>query len=96
MNVENFVKQNLTFPILRTSLLSPRLVEQFDEAVDRVFAGIEAGSIRNVVLQEAKSFLSRIVQNAWEKHVSEPFFWGGTPQPDDVRELHFFLTSSPA
>jgi hypothetical protein len=86
MEVKNPVKQfDVSFPILRGSLCS---TEQFDAAVDQVLAGVAADSIRNVTLQDAKSTLSRIVGTVWEKHISEPYFWGKAQQTDDVQALY--------
>ncbi|CAM3648700.1 hypothetical protein [Bordetella flabilis] len=74
------------FPILRDSLADP---SRFDMAVEQVLAGVEAGSIRNVVWRDAKETLSRIVDKAWKLHVSEPFFYGKwESHPEDVRLLY--------
>lgn len=61
------------FPALRGAARNPA---RFDEAVAQVLAGVEAGAIRNVVLQEAKSALSSAVYDAWKKQVCEPHFYG--------------------
>lgn len=75
------------FPLLRESQKNP---ERFDAAVEQVRAGVETGAIRNVVLQEAKYTLSRSVDDAWKKHVSEPYFYAGQwqEQPEDVQALY--------
>lgn len=79
------------FPILRDSQKNP---ERFDAAIEQVRAGIETGSIRNVVLQDVKFTLSRIVDNAWKKHVSEPFFHAGQwqEQSEDVQAVYDGIT----
>lgn len=63
---------------------------QFSRAVEQVTVGVAAGAIRNVVLQDVKFILSRIVDEAWKKLVSEPYFnagkWQG--QPEDVQALY--------
>ena len=46
------------FPILRSIQSTPA---RFDAAVEQVVAGVESGAIRNVVLQDVKFTLSRIV-----------------------------------
>ena len=75
------------FKILRSSTKSP---EKFDSAVRQVIMGIESGSIRNSVLQDVKFTLSRMVDDAWQKHVGDTFFYGGKfrEQPEAVQELH--------
>jgi len=74
------------FTILRSAANS---VEKFDTAIEQVIAGIEAGEIRNVTLQDAKSALSRIVEKAWDEHVSKPYFWQSAHRhSEDVLALH--------
>lgn len=75
------------FTILRGSVREPR---RFDAAVEQVLAGVDSGSIRNVVLQDVKFTLSRIVYEAWKKHVSEPHFYAGKcqEQPEEVQALY--------
>lgn len=74
------------FTILRGSVREPR---RFDAAVEQVLAGVDSGSIRNVVLQDVKFTLSRIVDEAWKKHVSEPHFYAKwQEQPEDVQALY--------
>lgn len=75
------------FPILRSIQSTPT---RFDAAVEQVVAGVESGAIRNVVLQDVKFTLSRIVDEAWKKLVSEPHFNAGKwqEQPEDVQALH--------
>lgn len=75
------------FTILRGSVREPR---RFDAAVEQVLAGVDSGSIRNVVLQDVKFTLSSIVYEAWKKHVSEPHFYAGKcqEQPEEVQALY--------
>lgn len=75
------------FPILRSIQSTPA---RFDAAVEQVVAGVESGAIRNVVLQDVKFTLSRIVDEAWKKLVSEPHFYAGKwqEQPEDVQALY--------
>jgi len=75
------------FPILRGTLGN---TEQFDKAVEQVFEGIDAGSIRNVVLQDAKFILSRIVDRAWDEYIDVAYFDAGRwkEQPKAVQALH--------
>lgn len=75
------------FPLLRSTQISP---VRFDAAVEQVVAGVESGEIRNAVLQDVKFTLSRIVDEAWNKLVSEPHFYSGKweKQPEDVQALY--------
>lgn len=79
------------FPILRAVQRTPT---RFDAAVEQVAAGVNSGAIRNVVLQDVKFTLSRIVDEAWKKLVSEPHFYAGKweGQPEDVRSLYQSIT----
>lgn len=75
------------FPLLCAAARNP---SRFEVAVEQVLAGVDSGSIRNVVLQDVKFALSRIVDEAWNKHVSEPYFYAGKwqEQPEDVQALY--------
>lgn len=78
------------FPILRAVERTPA---RFDAAVEQVAAGVESGSIRNVVLQDVKFTLSRIADEAWKKHVSEPHVYGQADAlPQDVRDLYWSIS----
>jgi hypothetical protein len=82
---------SVLFPVLRGYVKNLSRMERFDVAIEQVLAGVESGSIRNVTLQDAKSTLSRIVDEAWEKHVSEPHFHG-KQQTEDVQALYDGIT----
>ena len=75
------------FPLLRAAARSP---SRFEIAVERVLAGIEAGSIRNVAYQDVKYEAGQAAADAWSKHVASPFFYGGQWEklPPDVNELY--------
>lgn len=79
-------------------LLRPegRRGEKFDEAISALRAGVEASEIRKVVLDEVKFTLGRAVENAWDKHVQEPFFFSGRyrDQPDAVLGLQNTINMS--
>lgn len=79
------------FPILLSTAKSP---EYFARAIRDVAEGLADGKIRNTVLQDAKHTLSRVVDNAWKKTVSEPFFYSGEwkNQPLDVQDLSDSIT----
>lgn len=74
------------FPIIRANL---RTTLRFDAALAEIAAGVEAGAIRNVVLNDAKSTLANNIDDAWGKHVTEPFFASGNyqQQPEAVQLL---------
>ncbi len=74
-------------PLLRTAARSP---SRFEVAVERVLAGIEAGSIRNVDYQDVKYEVGQAAADAWNNHVASPFFHGGKWErlPLDVNELY--------
>ena len=75
------------FPILRAAARRP---ERLDAAIESIAEGTAVGVIRNVTLNDAKSLISRAVDDAWKKHVSEPFFYAGKweSQPKDIQELN--------
>lgn len=75
------------FPILRSIQSTPA---RLDAAIEQVVAGVQSGAIRNVILQDVKFTLSRIVDEAWKKLVSEPYFNAGKwrEQSEDVQALH--------
>lgn len=75
------------FPLLRSLAKHPA---HFDDAV-RILAGsLESGSIRNPVLQQLKHVFGNVVESAWAKAVTKPFFHGGAfeSQPKDVIDLN--------
>jgi len=75
------------FPLLRAAARSP---SRFEVAIERVLAGIEAGSIRNVDYQDVKYEVGQAAADAWNNHVASPFFHGGKWEklPLDVNELY--------
>lgn len=75
------------FPILRAAARSP---SRFEIAVERLRAGIEAGSIRNVDYRDVKYEVGQAAADAWNNHVASPFFHGGKWEglPRDVNELY--------
>ena len=79
------------FPSLRAAARRP---SRFEIAFERVLAGIEAGSIRNVDYQDVKYEVGQAAADAWRKHVASPFFHGGQWEklPPDVNELYDSIT----
>lgn len=61
------------FPLMRSTRAGTL---QFDTAIEQIAEGLAAGTIRNVVFQDAKERLSRAVYEAWQKHVAGPHFHG--------------------
>lgn len=74
------------FPLLEKHAKRPELVV---DAIRAIVAGLDAGSIRNVTLNDAKDRISRSVYDAWRAHVNERFTDDGKWQnlPRDVQEL---------
>jgi hypothetical protein len=75
------------FPLLLEGARQPGRARA---AIDLFRDGLAAGGIRNVDLQDAKSRLGRALDQAWERHVSSPFFHAGRweAQPEPVRALN--------
>lgn len=75
------------FPLLQAA---SRQSARFDEAVRIIAGGLEAGSIRNKALTDAKDTLSRVVESGWTLYVMEPFFHAGKyqAQSDLVNDLN--------
>lgn len=80
------------YPLLFQAVSGPKHVTA---AIEALHAGAAAGAIRNAVLTEAKFYLNRAVDNAWEHHIMKPFFWGtaGT-LPEDLEELGWDVRAS--
>ena len=74
------------FPTLRSAC---RYQERFDFSVAAVAAGLAAGSIRNAVFKDAKSYFSNAAESAWKETVLEPHVRNGKYQKlnDDQKEL---------
>jgi len=74
------------FPLLRGHLTDPA---RFDAALQEVVTGVEAGAIRNAVLQDVKFVLGRVAEAGWKKHVNEPYIYAGKWEalPQAVRDL---------
>lgn len=75
------------FPILLANARSPA---QCAQALEVIFKGTESGTILNSAYQDAKSVLNNAASLAYEKTVSDPFFYGGKyqDQDEDVSVLH--------
>jgi len=54
-----------------------------------VTLGQEAGEIRNVVYQDVRGVINRMVQYQWEKQINDQYFFGGREEqhPQAVRDL---------
>jgi hypothetical protein len=77
---------NTKYPILISSSRNPKRVA---EALDAVANAVAAGQIRNVDLKDIKTILGRAAEEAWEKTVSDPYFYAGrfAKQSDEVQAL---------
>ncbi len=75
------IDPTLAYPILRAAA---RKKDDFDAAIKKMTSAKEAGSIRKMEYDLAKSVLSRAAEMAWETHVREPFFCGGRYADQDV------------
>lgn len=78
------------YPFLRAAATK---LERFDSAIESIMAGTTAGSIRNSILNDAKSVISNAVNKAWKIHVSYPLFdgrWG--EQSKEIIDLYHTLT----
>lgn len=79
------------FPSLRAAARRP---DQFDMAVNAIADGVASGSIRNIVLKDAKDTISRAVDAGWEKAVEDPFFFAGRyqQQPEAIYTFYSSFT----
>lgn len=75
------------FPSLRAAARRP---ERLDAAIHAIADGVAAGSIRNVVLKDAKDTISRAVDEGWKLNISDPYFYAGRyeNQPSGVYEFY--------
>lgn len=76
------------FPLLEKLAKRP---EQLVAAIRAIVAGVEAGSIRNVTLNDAKDTISRAVYDGWRLHVNERFTNNGKWEslPTEAQELNW-------
>lgn len=78
------------FPLLRAGARRPT---SLDAALTTIADAVEAGEIRNVALQDAKSTLSSAVQETWSRHISNRFFtgevWRNGSMSEALRDLYY-------
>lgn len=81
------------FPLLQAGA---RNSERFAEAIEVITVGVEAGAIRNTVLNDAKFVLSNAASNGWSYHVADPFFHARRfeAQPKEVQDLYWDISIS--
>lgn len=74
------------FPLLTSAT---RSASSFAMAINEIAEALKAGTIRNVVLNDAKHTLSSATYDGWRKHVQEPFFYRGNYEtlPQEVIDL---------
>ena len=75
------------FPLLLQGVRQP---DKVLDAIELFRGGLATGGIRNMDFQDAKSRLGRALDQAWEYHVSSPFFHAGRweAQPKPVQALN--------
>lgn len=73
--------------------LQGRALNNFTQAVKFLEEGMEAGEIPNIRFTEAKQFVNRGLETAWDKLVMEPYFWGGQfkEMPEEIRTAEMNL-----
>lgn len=78
------------FPLLRAAARSP---SRLDAAVTTIAAAVEAGEIRNVALQDAKSTLSDAVHSAWGRYINDRHFsgevWRNGSMTEGLQDLYY-------
>lgn len=78
------------FPLLCAAARSPSRLEA---AVTTIAGAVEAGEIRNVALQDAKSTLSNAVHDAWGRFVNDRHFsgnaWRDGSMTEALQELYY-------
>lgn len=91
--MQNFDPQS--FPLL-TSLVAAKSLLRADQLKDGLQAvkhAFEHGGMRKVVYDDLKHMLSRMVDESWKKHVSEPFFYGqGDIENKEAQELYWSIS----
>lgn len=79
-----------SFPLLRASARSPA---RLDAALKTIAAAVQAGEIRNVALQDAKSTLSNAVHEAWGRHINNLHFsgevWRNGSMTEELQDLYY-------
>jgi len=74
------------FPLLTAYIVGRGLQseERYVKALRHIDTGLRRGEIRNIAWKESKEALGRFVEQAWEKLIDEPYFWGGRSQSEDL------------
>jgi hypothetical protein len=67
--------------------------QRVEKAIETYAEGLEAGKIRKVHYDQARSHLGRALEKAWSCHFSERFTHGGKilDLPDEVRDLYYSI-----
>lgn len=76
--------------------LPERAARKFTQGVEVLRAGLAAGAVRNVELDDAKRAIGLAFEKAWESEVAAPFFHAGRydNQPEPVRDLYWNMSAS--
>lgn len=72
-----------SFPLLRAAA---RSATRLDAALKTIADAVQAGEIRNVALQDAKSTLSNAVHDAWGRYVNDRHFSGDALRDGSMTE----------
>lgn len=77
------------YALIRPNTNKPKTRLVFDDAICDLRDGLAAGQIRNATLTDAKRRLGSIVEQAWSKHIREPYFHAGAWRnlPAEIVEL---------
>lgn len=77
------------FPLLTAYIVDRgfQSEERYVKALRYIDTGLRRSEIRNIAWKESKDALNRFVDNAWEKLIDEPYFWGKRAQSEDLYQF---------
>lgn len=80
-----------------SSLLTGRVKQNFDKAIEDAGNFAEAGSISPSQFKDIKQAVNRALDNSWEEVVSKPFWWNGNGQfrTEDERKVYYLISLRP-
>ena len=79
------------------AVLNEEKLSRLSKAIATLESGVAEGAIPNPSFEDAKYPISRFIEDAWEKLVSDPYFYSGryASQPDYVQELSYTSPHGP-
>lgn len=83
------------FPLLSAyaAKKSVRTADTLRKDLELIASATIHGGLRKVIYEDVKHTLSRLVDEAWKAHVSEPFFYGkGDIQDKQLQELYWSIS----